>query len=106
MRLDVGVPAVVRVLRRLELDLAPQASGCVRSVRRRSQELLLILEDYWERNNDLHDIPIYYNSPMATKCLRRAMLPDRCSHGKAYTAFFNLGGAPSEPLWVSGKQHL
>mmetsp|Transcript_19315 Transcript_19315/g.56147 ORF Transcript_19315/g.56147 Transcript_19315/m.56147 type:complete len:693 (+) Transcript_19315:149-2227(+) len=36
----------------------------------RAQELLLILEDYWERNNDLHDIPIYYNSPMATKCLR------------------------------------
>eukprot|EP00931_Biecheleriopsis_adriatica_P107113 TRINITY_DN81447_c0_g1_i1.p1 TRINITY_DN81447_c0_g1~~TRINITY_DN81447_c0_g1_i1.p1 ORF type:complete len:699 (+),score=113.97 TRINITY_DN81447_c0_g1_i1:59-2155(+) len=36
----------------------------------RAQELLLILEDYWERNADLHDIPIYYNSPMATKCLR------------------------------------
>jgi len=36
----------------------------------RAQELLLILEDYWERNSDLHDIPIYYNSPMATKCLR------------------------------------
>eukprot|EP00933_Yihiella_yeosuensis_P052012 TRINITY_DN4999_c0_g1_i3.p1 TRINITY_DN4999_c0_g1~~TRINITY_DN4999_c0_g1_i3.p1 ORF type:complete len:704 (+),score=124.44 TRINITY_DN4999_c0_g1_i3:31-2112(+) len=36
----------------------------------RAQELLLILEDYWERNADLHGIPIYYNSPMATKCLR------------------------------------
>ncbi|CAE8739041.1 unnamed protein product, partial [Polarella glacialis] len=36
----------------------------------RAQELLLILEDYWERNSDLHEIPIYYNSPMATKCLR------------------------------------
>jgi len=36
----------------------------------RAQELLLILEDYWERNSDLHGIPIYYNSPMATKCLR------------------------------------
>lgn len=36
----------------------------------RAQELLFILEDYWERNSDLHDIPIYYNSPMATKCLR------------------------------------
>lgn len=36
----------------------------------RAQELLMILEDYWERNSDLHGIPIYYNSPMATKCLR------------------------------------
>lgn len=36
----------------------------------RAQELLLILEDYWERNSDLHEIPVYYNSPMATKCLR------------------------------------
>merc|ERR1719253_1962895 len=36
----------------------------------RAQELLLVLEDYWERNSDLHGIPIYYNSPMATKCLR------------------------------------
>eukprot|EP00449_Zooxanthella_nutricula_P065870 CAMPEP_0198587050 /NCGR_PEP_ID=MMETSP1462-20131121/131375_1 /TAXON_ID=1333877 /ORGANISM="Brandtodinium nutriculum, Strain RCC3387" /LENGTH=607 /DNA_ID=CAMNT_0044318517 /DNA_START=60 /DNA_END=1880 /DNA_ORIENTATION=+ len=36
----------------------------------RAQEILLILEDYWERNSDLRDIPIYYNSPMATKCLR------------------------------------
>lgn len=36
----------------------------------RAQEILLILEDYWERNSDLHNIPIYYNSPMATKCLR------------------------------------
>lgn len=36
----------------------------------RAQELLLILEDYWSRNSDLHDIPIYYNSPMAAKCLR------------------------------------
>jgi len=36
----------------------------------RAQEILLMLEDYWERNSDLHGIPIYYNSPMATKCLR------------------------------------
>ncbi|CAK9003111.1 unnamed protein product, partial [Durusdinium trenchii] len=36
----------------------------------RAQEILLILEDYWERNSDLHEIPIFYNSPMATKCLR------------------------------------
>jgi len=36
----------------------------------RAQEILLILEEYWERNSDLHEIPIYYNSPMAHKCLR------------------------------------
>eukprot|EP00929_Paragymnodinium_shiwhaense_P002556 TRINITY_DN102842_c0_g1_i1.p1 TRINITY_DN102842_c0_g1~~TRINITY_DN102842_c0_g1_i1.p1 ORF type:complete len:702 (-),score=125.63 TRINITY_DN102842_c0_g1_i1:59-2164(-) len=36
----------------------------------RAQEMLLILDDYWERNPDLHGIPIYYNSPLASKCLR------------------------------------
>mmetsp|Transcript_60274 Transcript_60274/g.135726 ORF Transcript_60274/g.135726 Transcript_60274/m.135726 type:complete len:692 (-) Transcript_60274:10-2085(-) len=36
----------------------------------RAQEILLLLEDYWDRNPDLQGIPIYYNSPMAHKCLR------------------------------------
>jgi len=36
----------------------------------RAQEMLLILDDYWDRNPDLHGIPIYYNSPLASKCLR------------------------------------
>jgi len=36
----------------------------------RVQEILLMLDDYWDRNSDLHGIPIYYNSPMAQKCLR------------------------------------
>ena len=36
----------------------------------RAQELLLLLEEYWEKNPDLHKIPIFYCTPMANKCLR------------------------------------
>lgn len=35
----------------------------------RVQELLLILEEYWEENERLHRIPIYYTSPLAQKCM-------------------------------------
>jgi cleavage and polyadenylation specificity factor subunit 3 len=36
----------------------------------RAQELLLLLEEYWEKNPDLHKVPIFYCTPMANKCLR------------------------------------
>ncbi|CRH01541.1 cleavage and polyadenylation specificity factor, putative [Plasmodium relictum] len=35
----------------------------------RAQELLLILEEHWEKNEYLHSIPIFYISSMATKSL-------------------------------------
>lgn len=35
----------------------------------RAQELLLILEEYWERHPDLHSVPIYYASNLARKCM-------------------------------------
>ncbi|EIM20151.1 Metallo-hydrolase/oxidoreductase [Wallemia mellicola CBS 633.66] len=35
----------------------------------RAQELLLILDEYWQRNPDLHSIPIYYASNLARKCM-------------------------------------
>lgn len=35
----------------------------------RAQELLLILEEYWESNPHLHEIPIYYVSELARKCM-------------------------------------
>lgn len=34
------------------------------------QELLLILDEYWKSNPDLHEVPIYYASKMASKALR------------------------------------
>jgi len=47
----------------------------------RAQELLLILEDFWERTADLKNIPIYYNSPMANKCARIfETYTNMCSH--------------------------
>lgn len=35
----------------------------------RAQELLLILEDFWEKNQRLQKIPIYYASALANRCL-------------------------------------
>eukprot|EP00917_Polyrhabdina_sp_WS-2016_P000106 GHVP01000193.1.p1 GENE.GHVP01000193.1~~GHVP01000193.1.p1 ORF type:complete len:681 (+),score=130.33 GHVP01000193.1:278-2044(+) len=35
----------------------------------RVQELLLVLEEYWEQNPRLQGIPIYYSSSLAQKCM-------------------------------------
>eukprot|EP00118_Oscarella_pearsei_P007095 m.33584 g.33584 ORF g.33584 m.33584 type:complete len:691 (+) comp31847_c0_seq3:10-2082(+) len=35
----------------------------------RAQELLLILDEYWDQHPDLRDIPIYYASSLAKKCM-------------------------------------
>lgn len=35
----------------------------------RAQELLLILDEYWARHKDLQNIPIYYASNLARKCM-------------------------------------
>lgn len=35
----------------------------------RAQELLLILDEYWAAHPELHDIPIYYASSLAKKCM-------------------------------------
>ena len=35
----------------------------------RAQELLLILDEYWEAHPELHNIPIYYASSLAKKCM-------------------------------------
>ncbi|KAI3406309.2 YSH1 [Candida oxycetoniae] len=34
-----------------------------------AQELLLILEEYWEKNEDLHNVSVYYCSDLARKCM-------------------------------------
>ncbi len=36
----------------------------------RAQELLLILDEYWQANPDLHNIPVFYASKLAAKALR------------------------------------
>ena len=35
----------------------------------RAQELLLILDEFWSIHPELHDIPIYYASSLAKKCM-------------------------------------
>ncbi|KAF5351858.1 hypothetical protein D9756_007708 [Leucocoprinus leucothites] len=35
----------------------------------RAQELLLILDEYWKKHADLHNVPIYYASGLAKKCM-------------------------------------
>eukprot|EP01112_Ceratiomyxa_fruticulosa_P019714 TRINITY_DN6513_c0_g1_i2.p1 TRINITY_DN6513_c0_g1~~TRINITY_DN6513_c0_g1_i2.p1 ORF type:complete len:794 (-),score=177.10 TRINITY_DN6513_c0_g1_i2:48-2429(-) len=36
----------------------------------RAQELLLILDEYWSDHPELHNIPIYYASSLAKKCMK------------------------------------
>lgn len=36
----------------------------------RAQELLLILEEYWEEHRELQTIPIYYASSLAQRCMK------------------------------------
>ena len=66
-RLDRDSLRGVRGKRILVFQLAEPLLRCLLPVFAlgRAQEILLILEDYWERNSDLHEIPIFYNSPMA-----------------------------------------
>ena len=35
----------------------------------RAQELMLILDEYWTTHPELHDIPIYYASSLAKRCM-------------------------------------
>lgn len=35
----------------------------------RAQELLLILDEYWQAHPELHSIPVYYASALAKKCM-------------------------------------
>jgi cleavage and polyadenylation specificity factor subunit 3 len=35
----------------------------------RAQELLLILDEYWKKHPELHNVPIYYASNLARKCM-------------------------------------
>ncbi|KAJ3065490.1 Cleavage and polyadenylation specificity factor subunit 3 [Podochytrium sp. JEL0797] len=35
----------------------------------RAQELLLILDEYWQAHPELHNVPIYYASALAKKCM-------------------------------------
>ena len=35
----------------------------------RTQELLLVLDEYWSNHPELHNIPIYYASSLAKRCM-------------------------------------
>lgn len=35
----------------------------------RAQELLLVLDEYWSKHPELHNVPIYYASSLARKCM-------------------------------------
>jgi len=41
----------------------------------RAQELLLILDEYWASHPELHEIPIYYASSLAKKCMAVYQVP-------------------------------
>lgn len=35
----------------------------------RAQELMLILDEYWKKHSDLHNVPVYFASSLAKKCM-------------------------------------
>jgi len=52
----------------------------------RAQELLLILEEHWQKNEELKDVIIYYASSLAKKCMNifqtyKNMMGDRVKKG-------------------------
>jgi cleavage and polyadenylation specificity factor subunit 3 len=48
----------------------------------RAQELLLILEEHWDANPQLHHIPVFYASSLVSKCMT------------VFDTYFNVMGAP------------
>lgn len=49
----------------------------------RAQELLLILEEYWAAHPDMHNVPIYYASPLAKRCMKAYQVGRRIARGEA-----------------------
>ena len=52
----------------------------------RAQELLLILDDYWSQHPELHDVPIYYASALAKKCMNVYQTYANAMNGKIQKA--------------------
>lgn len=51
----------------------------------RAQELLLLLDEYWEAHPELHSVPIYYASSLARKCMSIYQNPyDEPAHSRAF----------------------
>jgi cleavage and polyadenylation specificity factor subunit 3 len=50
----------------------------------RAQELLLILDDYWAKHPELHNVPIYYASGLAKRCMAvyRSFIPSMNSEAQ------------------------
>jgi cleavage and polyadenylation specificity factor subunit 3 len=70
-----------------EVVSAPRGGKCLVPVFAlgRAQELLLVLEDYWETHRDLQSVPIYFISSMSKSCTRLYttygnMMNDRVKH--------------------------
>lgn len=81
----------------------------------RAQELLLILDEYWEAHPSLHSIPIYYASALAKKCMivyqryinmmnKRIQATAQISNPFNFKHIFNLRNA--ETLGVSNRPQI
>ncbi|GIX65182.1 cleavage and polyadenylation specificity factor subunit 3 [Babesia caballi] len=57
---------------RVVIDVVTRGGKCLLPVFAlgRAQEILLILDEYWEANSNLQSVPIFYISPLAQKSLR------------------------------------
>ncbi|RVW75998.1 Cleavage and polyadenylation specificity factor subunit 3-I [Vitis vinifera] len=58
-----------RHLRAAEIPQFSPDICIIESTYGRAQELLLILDEYWSNHPELHNIPIYYASPLAKRCM-------------------------------------
>jgi len=68
----------------------------------RAQELMLILDEYWSNHPDLHEVPIYYASSLAKRCMTVYQVLIIFHWYNYYLMSFN--GLFSRLMWVS--RHL
>ena len=69
----------------------------------RAQELLLILDEYWASHPELHDIPIYYASSLAKKCMAGVCVCVCVSACMRACTYVCVGVCVNVRVWLAGK---
>ncbi|KAI5793254.1 beta-lactamase-like protein [Geopyxis carbonaria] len=73
----------------------------------RAQELLLILDEYWEKFPNFQQYPIYYASHLARKCMDVYRTYTNTMNDKIKKAMFEVGGRnPWDFRWVRSLKNI
>eukprot|EP00056_Hartaetosiga_gracilis_P002175 m.51504 g.51504 ORF g.51504 m.51504 type:complete len:740 (-) comp10946_c0_seq2:25-2244(-) len=67
----------------------------------RVQELLLILDEYWHKNSQIRNVPLYYASSLAKKCMKAYMsyVPSfKLRHVKSFRNYDDFQSKHENPL--------